>query len=203
MSVDKLASHTQVVVQQRKELFELLGYETRNKYEVLSTSGESLFFVTENQKGILGFFLRQSLGHWRSFELSIFNTDRREIARARHPFKFLFQEMHLQDLESGKELGFSKKRFSILSKKFSVHLPSGDQLEITSPIWRIWTFQITKNGAPFALIKKRWSGGLKEIFTDADNFSIEFTDNNISPEVKLLIITLAVLIDLSYFETKK
>src|SRR5262245_11336298 len=55
-----------LVVQQRKELVELFGYETRNKYEIRTQSGQQLGFAAEQQKGVLGFLVRQLVGHWRS-----------------------------------------------------------------------------------------------------------------------------------------
>jgi len=202
MSVNKLSNISNVSVQQRVELFEVFGYETRNKYEVLGPNQESLYYIAENQKTILGFFLRQYLGHWRTFELNVFDSQRNQIARAIHPFKFIFQEMRVTLSSSNKEIGYSKKRFAIFSKKFTIYLENGKTLEISSPIWRIWTFNITKNGELVASIKKRWSGTIKEVMTDADNFSVEFHDPSFTAEEKFLLITVAVLIDLSYFERK-
>ncbi len=202
MSISKLENLSQILVQQRKEMAELFGFETRNKYEVLSTDKESLLFIAENQKGVLGFLLRQYIGHWRSFDLEIFDSERKHIATAKHPFKFIFSELRLQNLLSNEEIGHTIKQFAILRKKFSIHLKNGESLVIDSGLFSPWTYEISRNGTKIASIKKRWSGGLKEIFTDADNFLIEFDDTSLDAEAKLLIVAVAVLIDLSYFERK-
>lgn len=202
MTESILAPLNQVIVKQRKELVELLGYETRNKYEVLSSSGESLLFIAENQKGLLGFMLRQFLGHWRAFDLGILDSSRNLIAVADHPFKFIFSELRVRLNADDKAIGHSVKKFSILRKKYSLHFEDGKELEINSGLLSPWTFNIEQNGNIVASIKKRWSGGLKEIFTDSDNFLIEFNDSSFNANDKLMIIAMTVLIDLSHFERK-
>ena len=62
-----------LIVRQRAELAELLGFETRNKYSIEGEQGQALAFAAEQQKGTLGFLLRQFLGHWRSFEIQFFD----------------------------------------------------------------------------------------------------------------------------------
>lgn len=202
MSLERLSSLKEVVVIQRKELIELFGYETRNKYEALTPEGQSLFFIAENQKGIMGFFLRQWIGHWRTFDVDVFNSSRQQVAVARHPFRFLFPELRVTLAQSNTSIGFAKKRFSILSKKYFIHLPNGLELYINSGLFSPWTFHITKNGEVVATIKKRWRGSVMELFTDADNFLIQFKDPTLDVHSKLLLLLLVVLIDLNHFEKK-
>lgn len=202
MSIQSLSTFSEIIIKQRKELAEFVGFETRNKYEVLTSSNQSLFYIAENQKGVLGFFLRQMVGHWRSFDLGIFNSERKQIAIATHPFRFLFPELHVSLLEDYKSIGYSKKRFSILSKKYSIHLPNNLEYRINSGLFSPWTFNITKDDRIVATIKKRWSGGLKEFLTDADNFLIEFKDQSLDNNARFLLLLLVVLIDLNHFENK-
>ena len=74
--VVSLRHHQRLIVRQRRELAELFGFETRNKYEIASESGGALAFAAEQQKGIAGFLFRQFLGHWRTFEIKFFSPDR-------------------------------------------------------------------------------------------------------------------------------
>ena len=72
-----LSKESQVIVKQKRELAELFGFETRNKYEITNTDGNLLGYCAEQQKGLLGFLFRQFLGHWRSFELHFYDADRK------------------------------------------------------------------------------------------------------------------------------
>ena len=51
-------------------------------------------------------------------------------------------------------------------------------------------------------MKKKWSGLLKEAFTEADNFEVEFVAD-IDPRWKALALAAAVLIDVVHFERAK
>lgn len=202
MSLEILQNKSSVLIHQRKELFELVGFETRNKYEVLDESGQPIFFIAEGQKGISGMLLRQFLGHWRSFELGVFDSARRQIAVGRHPFRFIFPQMDVSLSVTGQSIGYSQKQFSILSKRYSIFSSDGDALSINSGLFSPWTFKIENNGVEVASIKKNWSGALKEIFTDSDNFTLSFHGANMSNEQKLLLMMLTVLVDLNHFERK-
>ena len=53
-----------------------------------------------------------------------------------------------------------------------------------------------------ALIEKKWSGLLTEMFTDKDNFRVAFLDPGLSAEQRMLVLAAAVFVDLQYFERK-
>lgn len=197
-----LTQHRQLLVKQRHELAEWFGFETRNKYEIFTSTGQTVAFAAEQGKGILGLMLRQLLGHWRSFELHFFTPERQEFMRAVHPFRWYFEELVVHDRQ-GRSLGRIVKRFSILSKRFAVY-DAHDQviMEVSSPIWKIWTFPFVKQGRTVAVVKKKWAGLLREAFTDKDTFSIEMEDGSLNEDVRRLLLAAALYIDLMYFEKK-
>lgn len=205
MSLSQQISHIPaLIIRQRKELAELIGFETRNKYEINAPDGRVLGFAAEQQKGFLGAVMRQFLGHWRTFEILIFDAQRRPFLVARHPFRFIFQRLEILDADSGRPIGALQQRFSIIYKRFDVALPDGRVLmQVSSPFWRIWTFRFQgADGRERAVITKKWSGALKEIFTDADNFALEFTDPSLGDDERKLLLAAAIFIDLKYFEQK-
>lgn len=189
-----------LVVAQRKELAELLGFETRNKYEIRSANGEPLGFAAEQQKGVAGFLLRQFLGHWRTFDILVFDALRQPMLTARHPFRWFFQRLEVSDA-AGRLLGALQRRWSWFSKRFDVADAHGNVLlVVSSPFWRPWTFTFERSGTAVATIRKRWSGALKEMFTDADNFSIELQPGPLSPVERRLLLAAAIFVDLMFFE---
>ena len=52
------------------------------------------------------------------------------------------------------------------------------------------------------MIQKKWSGLLKEVFLDADNFSVQFKDSTLSQNERSLVLAMSVFTDLQYFERK-
>ena len=198
----ELAPFRQLFVRQRHELGEWIGFETRNKYEIVDEAGRAVAFAAEQHKGILGFLLRQLLGHWRRFEIHFFSTDRQPFLVARHPFRFLFQRLEVFD-SGGALIGALQQRFAILTKRFDVEDSTGQVvMEVASPFWRIWTFPFTYRGIQRAVVSKKWSGILSEALTDRDNFLVQFDDAGLSEEERRLLLGAAVFIDLQYFERK-
>ena len=186
---------------QRKKLAELFGYESRNKYEITMLDGEVFGFATEDGKrGLSSIFLRQILGHWRSFGVQFYDSKREPSFYAFHPFRWFFHRLEVRE-SSGRIIGALQKRFSIFTKKFDLEDERGKVvLRVSSPLWRIWTFEFqTLSGKVVATIKKKWSGLLKEVFLDADNFELHFNDPNLSEDCKRILMAAAIFVDLIVF----
>jgi hypothetical protein len=201
-ALTSLDTAPELYVRQVRELVELFGFETRNKYAISTSDRQDVAYAAEQQKGIFGFLLRQLLGHWRTFELVFFGADRQPLIRAVHPFRFFFQRLEVYGAD-GRYLGALQQRFGILAKKFDVLGRSGSVLlEMRSGLFQLWTFPITRNGTQQAVIEKKWSGVLSEMFTDKDNFRVRFARPGLSSDERLLVLAGAVFVDLQYFERK-
>lgn len=196
-----LSDHSRLVIQQTHEVAELFGFETRNKYRISGEQGQLLGYAAEQQKGVMGFLLRQFLGHWRGFEIHIFDHERHQVATARQRFRLIFQRMEVFD-SNGRQLGAIQQRFSLFHKRFDVRNErEATILEVASPLFRLWTFEFTRLGRTLAVIRKKWSGALLEMFTDKDTFLVEFNAHELSETERKLILSAALFIDLRYFET--
>lgn len=200
---DELRPLSSVYIRQKRELAELIGFETRNKYAIESEDGRAIGFAAEQQKGVLGFLFRQFLGHWRPFEIHFFDSMRQLTLRTVHPFRFLFQRLEIF-LADGTKVGAIQQRFAILSKRFDFEDSMGQvTMSVSSPVWRIWTFPIIKRGQTVGVIEKKWTGLLTEAFTDKDQFRIQFSEGqDLADEEKLLILASGLFVDLKYFEAK-
>ena len=197
-----LQSRTEIVLRQRRELIELAGLETRNKFEILASDGSQLGFAAEQGGGLGATLARMFLGHWRTFEIHVFDARRQLVAVAVHPWRFLFQRLEVRSGD-GRPLGALQQRFSVLWKRFDVEDAHGIvRLRVSSPLWKPWTFPFERDGHEVACVRKRWSGLLKESFTDADNFQIAFADPSLSEDDRMLLVAAGLFIDLQYFERK-
>jgi uncharacterized protein YxjI len=199
---ERVAALRTVLVQQRREPWEwMTGFETRNKYALADERGAELGFAAEQQKGLGGFLLRQLLGHWRSFEIHVFDPSRRLAMKVLHPWRFFFQRVEVQD-EAGRRLGAVQQRFAVFSKAFDVEDAGGRAvLRVRSPVWRLWTFAFERQGAEVARVEKRWTGLLAEVFTDRDTFRLTFSPSASATE-RLLVLAASLFVDLVYFERK-
>lgn len=199
----KLTGLAFIIVQQRRELAEVFGFETRNKYEVYDQDKNLIGFCAEQHKNIWGFLFRQLLGHWRTFEVHFFDSSRKEVMISKHPFRFFFQEFHVHDTNN-KLIGYAKQRWGFFTKKFDVYNANADLVfRMRSGFFNFWTFPLLDpQGFERALIQKKWSGFLKEVFLDADNFVVTYKDPRLTQSERELILAMSVFTDLQYFERK-
>lgn len=191
----------ELMVVQRRELAELFGFETRNKYAI-EANGRQVGFAAEQGKGGWAFLARMFIGHFRTFELHFFDEARQLVLRALHPFRFFFQRLEVSRAD-GRLLGALQQRFALFSKRFDI-LDASEQvlLSVSSPIWRPWTFVFERHGTPMARVEKKWAGILREAFTDAERFRVSFERPELGLDERSLVLAAAVFIDLQYFEKK-
>ena len=199
----QLEAQSRLFVQQRFEIAEWLGFETRNKYAILDQQERQIGFAAEQGRGFLGLLMRQFLGHLRTFEILFYTADRQLFLRALHPFRFYFHRLEIADSVTGRNLGAMQRRFALLHKTFDVSNAQGQViLEVSSPLWKPWTFPFKRQGREVACIRKKWSGVFFEAMTDKDRFMIEYSEGGMKEDERRLILAAALFIDLLYFEVK-
>lgn len=202
MITDYLESNKKILIFQRKELAELFGFETRNKYSIELESGQQIAFAAERSTGFFAFFGRQFFGHWRTFSIEVVDPIQNLLYVAHHPFRFFLRRLEIQK-SNGESIGLIQQQFNFLYKKFDIFDENNNLLmKMSAPIWKIWTFPIWKQDQEVAVIQKKWSGVFKEAFTDADNFTVEFESQTLSLKDRELILFSALLIDIVFFERK-
>ncbi len=201
--ISHFLGHNKIQVKQSFELFEVFNFETRNKYRISDEHGQPLAFAAEQNKGFWGFIGRQFLGHWRSFDILFYDNNRQLVVQGHHPFRWFFQRLEVR-APDGRPLGAVQLRWSIFTKSFDVY-DSQDRLlfEVRSPLWKLWTFPFVRGGREHARILKKWSGIGYEMFTDRDNFLVEFPEQELTGDERALVVAAAVYVDIMYFENKQ
>src|SRR5262249_50000910 len=141
-------------VQQRYELAELIGFETRNKYAISTEGGVMLAYAAEQGEGVFAMLGRYFFGHWRTFDILVFDPQRNKLLIAHHPFRWFFQRLEIRTGE-GRPLGALQKVFSVLTKRFDVEDATGKtRMTVSSPLWRLWTFPFCKGERQVAVVSK-------------------------------------------------
>ncbi len=193
------AGRDRVLIHQTKEWGEiLLGFESKNRFELNDDSGNRLGLAAEEAKGLGAFFLRNIFGRCRKATIHLYGADGEDLGRGEKPFRWYFHRMEIYDGET--KIGAVQRKFSILHRIFMLENARGDEvLEIRSPLFRIWTFKLLFQDKEVGCIRKKWGGLLREMFTDADIFGVE-VEPQIPIEVKNLLLVATFLIDFTCFE---
>ncbi len=197
--MESLSAVSALVVSQKKEWGEIVtGFETKNRYTVSDGSGNKLYVAAEERGSMLARLFLKAL---RPFTIAVLNDDGQTVLRVTRPFRFSFHRAEIVDRQ-GRSLGVIERRFSIMRRIYAVSDTSGHEVfQLFGPILHPWTFEIRNWGVEYGKITKKWSGLLKEGFTDADNFGVTFAPEW-GVEVKALVLGAVFLIDFVHFEKK-
>ncbi len=198
-----VAGASYLKVSQVKEWGEILtGFETRNKYVVRDEQGQPLILAAEDSTGLGGAFLRMWLKALRPFTMTLMDQGGNVFLKLRRPFRFMFHRIEVEDAH-GRPLGAVERRFSLLRRIYEV-MDAGGQSRLTlfGPVFRPWTFEIRRGDEVMGKIQKKWSGLGREMFTDADNFGVEFYPG-LDPDDRLLLLAAVFLIDFVHFENRE
>jgi uncharacterized protein YxjI len=189
-----------LVVRQHKEMTEVFtDIETRNRYSIRLPDGRTVLHAAETGKGALAFLSRNLLANKRPFHISLRDDAGRSAMELRRPWTWFFSRLEVCG-EDGRLLGTIQQRFSVFAKRFSVRDASGAELAtLHGPLFRPWTFQVLVRGRELGRISKEWSGLLREAFTDADTFGVQF-GVGMDAQLRTLVLAATFLIDFLYFE---
>lgn len=197
-----LTSGSQVVIKQKRELAEVfLGLETRNQYLVFDQTGAPCGSIVEQGTGIAAILKRLLLKSRRPFLIYVADANGKILLEFSRPFFFFFSDIAVR-IPNGPTLGTAHRRFGILNKIYDLKDANGHAFaQIRSSMFKIWTFAIRDaQDNEVARISKKWSGALKEYFTDADNFMIEFGSKHWTAAQRAVIFATAISIDFDFFE---
>lgn len=197
--MESLRTADRLVVRQEKEMVEILaGFETSNKYAILDGGGGLLGYAGEEGGSML---VRQFLQSLRPFTIHVVDPGGALLLRLVRPFRWIFHQIDVFDPD-GRQLGTIQKRFAVFRRIYSVLDAAGQELyTLFGPVLRPWTFKIQKGDEEIGAIQKKWSGLLKEGFSDADNFGVQFPPELDLPD-KALFLGAVFLIDFVHFEKK-
>jgi hypothetical protein len=196
-SYERLAGLDGLRVKQATERMEAFtGWETRNLYHVGDSAGDWIYEAEEVSGGLVRNFLHSA----RPFDLTIREMGREEASFVvSRPFRWYFHEVEVFDA-TGRSIGKIEREFSWLNRVFTVRSAGDAALyRIVGPLWKPWTFIVERGGVEHARIVKQWSGLVREAYTDADNFGVDFGQVT-EPRHRALLLAALFLIDFMFFE---
>ena len=197
--MNSLNATSSLIVHQKKEWGEILtGFETKNRYAIQTQDARELYFAAE-VKG--NFLIRMWLKAWRPFEMMVYDNAQQIVLKLKSPFRFYFREISIYDAND-RLLGKVVREFSILRRKYKIYDNTGKEIfNLFGPILHPWTFNILQGSREIGKITKKFSGILKEAFTDADNFGVSYPQE-LDNQKKAILLGAVFLIDFVHFENK-
>ena len=201
------------MVKQKAEIFEaFMGFETKNKYDVVNSMGQQMYKASEETDCCT----RQCCGPARPFEMTIVDNFGMEVIHLNRPLRCsscLFP-CCLQILEvsspPGSIIGTIEQNWSCLYPKYTVK-DAGDNpiLKIEGPFctWSCFgsdvAFKVMSLDGQVEVgkISKEWAGIGRELFTDADIFGVNFP-LDLDVRAKATLLGAVFLIDFMFFEKK-
>ncbi|XP_069578996.1 phospholipid scramblase 2-like isoform X1 [Brachyistius frenatus] len=208
--LEYLTQIDQILVHQKVELLEaFIGFETNNQYEIKNSLGQKIYKAKEKNDCCT----RNCCGSLRSFDMKIKDNTDREVIRLIRPFRCVscccpccLQEMEVQ-APPGTTVGYVKQDWHPFLPKFSIQGANKETLmKLEGPCFACnccgdvnFELKGRDGGKPIGRISKQWSGLLKEVFTDTDNFGIQFP-MDLDVKMKAVLMGACFLIDFMFFE---
>lgn len=210
--LEYLSMIDQLVINQTVEMLEVFsGFETANKYKVKNSVGQMVFLAVEESECCA----RNCCGNLRKFEMRLVDTTSRQVIHLKRPFacQSCCFPCCLQKMEvcapPGVVVGYVEQNWNPLFPSFSIKNASDDVvLTIKGPLCTSscccsdvkFRVRSANGNAKVGKIYKQWSGVVKEVLTDADNFVVTFP-MDLDVRIKAVLLAACFLIDMMYFES--
>lgn len=210
--LEYLAGIDLIIVEQQVELVEaIMGCETSNRYIAKNSVGQIIYEIKEESQCCAKIWC----GPARCFEMNMVDYRGETVMRIVRPLRctsclcFCCLQKIQVEAPPGTPIGSVSQQWSICYPTFTVYGRDGQPaLNIVGPICTQSVpcacdvkFEVQSlNGVGVGAITKKWTGLIKELFTDADNFGISFP-KDLDVHVKAALLAAAMLIDFMFFES--
>jgi hypothetical protein len=221
--LEYLTQLDQILVKQTVELLEAFtGFEQCNKYKIFNVMGQQCYFAHEES----GCLARQCCKQHRGFIMKVLDNTQREVIRVTRNFKCCAtrccwcaccgctQNEILVEAPPGVIVGRVHQKCSGWRATYGVEMGSDiddmkEIFELVGPFcmcrcccfccdydFKVFSSETTDE---VGKLVKQNSGFAKEMFTDADNFSVSFP-KDLDVRAKAIMMCAIFLIDFVYFE---
>jgi hypothetical protein len=219
--LEYLTQIDQLLVHQQVELFEVFtNWETANRYQVKNSVGQQIYFAHEESDVCQ----RQCCGPNRGFTMHITDNMQQEVMRVTREFKCCAGCCWCANVDAcgfevaveapvGQVVGYVRQAQSGWSPHYDILNASREPvLKIRGPCCILqgacctWDQNFNVMSLDLAnevgKVSKQWTGFVKEMYTNADNFGVSFPAD-LDVKVKATLLGAVFLIDFMFFEQPK
>ncbi|MFP2962875.1 phospholipid scramblase-related protein [Myxococcus sp. 1LA] len=177
----------------------IFGAQTRNRYEVCDDMGRAALYVEEEARGF-GAMLRRTFWPFYKARMECMTLGGIVALVVERPWSVILTKADIFAWD-GRLMARIQQRFTLLGRQLDIVTPGGAVIAtVKGPLFRPWTFHIFQDDLEVAVVRKRWSGFFQETFTAADTFTLDFMPQCTDFRLRQMVLAVALLIDLSYFE---
>jgi uncharacterized protein YxjI len=181
----------------------LVGWNARNHYAVRDLNHRLVLYVGETGEG-WGDSLVRNFWPFRQVCLEMMTPGGIVALLVRRRWRGWMARLEVEAWD-GRLLGVIQQRWRWFRRYFEVLEPSGEiSATIEGGIWRPWTYPVTsREGVEVAVIRKRWSGLARQVFTNADEFGIELRPALTDARLRQMLLAATISIDLVAYEDRQ
>lgn len=172
-------------------------FKAASNYDIYDlASGEKLLECREPRLGVFTKMLRfTDYKRNTPFDVEVTDMSGNQVVRVTRPITIFISKVTVRDESDEPIGGFKQKVFSI-GGSFAVHDAAGNDVCHLKGKWTGWDFQFVAQGLQLARVTKKWTGFGKEMFTSADNYVLDISED-VPPEsqTRKLILAAVMCID--------
>lgn len=168
-------------------------FKAANNFDILDPqSGQIILECREDNLGPLTKLARfTDYKRMTPFDVEIRTPEGQPVVRVTRGISVFLSRVSVFD-ENGTPVGGFKQKFFSLGGAFDVLDANDMPLCALKGKWTGWDFRFQKDGLEYAHVTKKWAGMGKELFTSADNYVLEISDQ-VPPDSPLRILILAAV----------
>ena len=173
-------------------------FKAANNFDIYDPSTGDI--IMECREPSLGFFTKllrfTDYKRMTPFDIQIRTPDGQRIVRIQRGISLFLSKVIVSDQDNNVIGGFIQKLFSI-GGKFDVVNGNDQVICKLEGKWTGWNFSFTDGGREYAHVSKKWAGVGKELFTSADNYVLEISnDVPEDDDLRKLILAAVMCIDM-------
>ncbi len=173
-------------------------FKAANNFDIFDpVTGQCILHCREPR---LGFFTKCfRFTKWKRhtpFDIEVTTPDGDLVLSVKRGFSLFVSQVDVLDDDDERVGGFKQKFFS-WTATFFVLGANDEQLCTLKGKWTAWEFNFEHDGVSLAKVTKKWAGLGKELFTSADNYMLQISDD--VPEtnpLRILILASVLCIDM-------
>jgi uncharacterized protein YxjI len=174
-------------------------FKAANNYDIYDPeTGEMVLSCREDRLGILTKLLRfTDYKRMTPFDIEIRTPDGEPVVHVRRGISFLLSSVNVFDGQTNERIGGFKQKFISVGGAFHVLDAHDHPVCHLKGKWTGWEFRFLKGEHELAKVTKKWMGIGKEMFTSADNYILEISDNvPYDSQIRQLILAAVMCIDM-------
>jgi len=173
-------------------------FKAANNYDILDPdTGQDVLYCREEKLGMFTKMLRfTDYKRYTPFDVQIRTPAGEPVVRVSRGVSIFLSKVDVWDESEQRVGGFKQKLFSI-GGAFSVLGKEDQPLCDLKGKWTSWEFTFKAGDNELAKVSKKWAGIGKELFSSADNYMLQISDQ-VPPDnpVRQLILGAVMCIDM-------